>query len=230
MAGVGNVLRGDDGFGVAVAERLMRETPPADVRVVELGIGGIHLVQELLDDFDSLIVVDAVDLGRAPGTVVVIQPDVPDLAALPLSERHDQLADMHYATPERAFMLAAALERLPRATWLVGCQAADAERYGQGLAPPLEPAVAVAAGEVRRLVSALGVNWPDPGNPSPTEETAMDHDRKRDERKTEQGDELTEEHSVAAEEDRPENPYRPARQPAQEPPGEEGEEGRETGY
>jgi hypothetical protein len=52
----------------------------------------------------------------------------------------------------------------------------------------------------------------------------------QDERKTEQDDELTEEHSVAAEEDRPDNPYRPARQPAQEEPDEEGEKGKETGF
>jgi hypothetical protein len=48
-------------------------------------------------------------------------------------------------------------------------------------------------------------------------------------RKTEQDDELTEEHSVAAEEGRPENPYRPPRQPAQDQPEEEGDEFEDTG-
>ncbi len=49
-------------------------------------------------------------------------------------------------------------------------------------------------------------------------------------RKTEQGDELDEEHSIAAEEGREERPYRPARQPAQEPPEEQdSEEGKDTG-
>ncbi len=55
-------------------------------------------------------------------------------------------------------------------------------------------------------------------------------DRQEPRRKTDQGDELTEEHSIAAEEHRPENPYRPARQPAQEQPDEESEKGEDTGF
>ncbi len=160
VAGVGNVLRGDDGFGVAVAQRLQEEGPPPGVRVLEIGIGGIHLVQELFDGFDGLVAVDAVDLGRAPGTVVVVRPDVRDVAAMPLLQRHDELADMHYATPERAFMLARALGVLPAGLWLVGCQPADAERLGEGLSPQLERSVDAAVAEVKRLVVDLGIPWP----------------------------------------------------------------------
>ena len=159
MAGVGNVLRGDDGFGVIVADRLMREPVPEGVRVIEVGIGGIHLVQELLDGFDALIVIDALDVGRTPGTVVVSRPDVLDVATLTPRERQDQLADVHYATPERAFMLARALDRLPSSTWVVGCQAADADRYGEGLSAPVAMAVDVALCEVRRLIAELGIAW-----------------------------------------------------------------------
>lgn len=159
VAGMGNVLRGDDGFGVAVAERLLAEPVPRNVRVVEIGIGGIHLVQELYERAETLVVADAVDLGRAPGTVLTIRPDVLDVAALPLSERHDQLADMHYATPERALMLARGLDLLPETVWLVGCQPLDADRLGEGLSPPVAAAVEAAAAEVRRLVRETGVAW-----------------------------------------------------------------------
>jgi hydrogenase maturation protease len=160
VAGVGNLLRGDDGFGVAVVERLASQGVPDGVRVLDVGIGGIHLVQELLDQVDALVVVDAVDLGRPAGTVLVVRPDVRDVAALPLAQRRDQLADVHYATPERAFMLAKALGVLPAATWVVGCQPVDAERLGEGLSPVVAAAVEAAAGEVRRLVTELGVPWP----------------------------------------------------------------------
>jgi hydrogenase maturation protease len=40
---VGNVLRGDDGFGPAVAEQLT--DLPEGAEVVETGIGGIALLQ-----------------------------------------------------------------------------------------------------------------------------------------------------------------------------------------
>lgn len=158
MACFGNVLRGDDGFGVAVAERLLAGGVPGDVRVLEIGIAGIHLVQELLDPVDALVIVDALDLGRAPGTVVVLRPDLPDLDASPLVRR-DQLADMHYATPERALMLGRGLGILPGATFLVGCQCADPDRLGQGLSPEVAAGVETAAAEVRRLVGQLGVPW-----------------------------------------------------------------------
>lgn len=153
------MLRGDDGFGVVVAERLLREDLPDGVRVIDVGIGGIHLVQELLDPVDALVVVDAVDLGRQPGTVFVIRPDVIDLKAMSPTERRDQLADMHYATPERAFMLARALEVLPSTTWVVGCQPADVDALGEGLSPAVTEAVEHAVHEVHRLVSDMGVGW-----------------------------------------------------------------------
>lgn len=159
VAGVGNVLRGDDGFGIVVAQRLEREAPPG-VRVVDIGIGGIHLVQELLDPVDALVVVDAIDLGRPPGTVLVTRPEVRDVAALSLQERRDELADMHYATPERAFMLARGLGVLPPSTWVVGCQPTDAARYGEGLSPPVARGVEAAVREVRRVVTDLMIPWP----------------------------------------------------------------------
>lgn len=149
MAGVGNVLRGDDGFGVAVAQRLAEEGVPAHVRVLDIGIGGIHLVQELLEPTDALIVVDAVDLGRPPGTVLVIRPDVREPSG------PDDLADVHYAKPERALMLASALRVLPAVTWLVGCQPADADSLGDGLSPEVERAIEPALVEVRSLLATL---------------------------------------------------------------------------
>jgi hydrogenase maturation protease len=159
VAGMGNLLRRDDGFGVVVAQRLLETPAPSGVTVMEVGIGGIHMVQALFDRMDALIVIDAVDVGRAPGTVMTIEPEVADVTAMSLTERHDQLADMHYATPARAFMLARGLAILPPSTWLVGCQPSDPDSYGEGLTPSVAAAVEVAVAEVRRLVSALGIPW-----------------------------------------------------------------------
>ncbi|MDP8970941.1 MAG: hydrogenase maturation protease [Actinomycetota bacterium] len=155
VAGVGNVLRGDDGFGVAVAHRLQELDLGDSVRVIETGIGGIHLVQEMFDAFDALVVIDAVDRGREPGTVMVIQPEVDDVDALPRLARWDFLADMHYTKPASALMLAKALKVLPGHFVMVGCQPSDAERVGQGLSPKVEEAVGVAVEEVRRIVAEL---------------------------------------------------------------------------
>lgn len=161
VAAFGNVLRRDDGFGAAVLERLAATAVPAEVSLLEVGIGGIHLVQVLLGDpADVLVVLDAVEVGRPPGTVLVVDADVLDVRALPAHERRDHLADVHYATPDRALMLLRAMDALPPRVATIGCQPLDADTPEQGLTPPVAGAVAAAADEVRRYVAALGVPWP----------------------------------------------------------------------
>lgn len=159
VACFGNVLRGDDGAGVAVAALLARDAPPG-VRVLDVGIGGLHLVQELLDPVDALVVVDAVDLGRPEGSVVVVRPEIPDARGWTAAQRWDRLTDAHHATPERALLLARGLGVLPERTVLVGIQVSDAESWGTGLTGAAERSLAAAAAEVRRVVGDLGVPWP----------------------------------------------------------------------
>ena len=77
VAGIGNIFLGDDGFGVEVASRLAARPLPDGVRVEDFGIRGVHLAYELLDGYDVLVLVDAVPIGEAPGTVAVIEPDPP---------------------------------------------------------------------------------------------------------------------------------------------------------
>lgn len=137
---VGNVLRGDDGFGPAVAERL---SLPPGAKVVETGIGGIALLQELMAGWDGLVLVDAVDSGDAPGTVTRVIPEVGEAVHVP---------DVHLANPERVLSTAKGLGVLPGRIVIVGCQPSDVETLGEGLSPPVERAVEVAAREVERTV------------------------------------------------------------------------------
>ena len=155
VVGVGNVLHGDDGFGVEVVRRLGERRLPPGVAVAETGIGGIHLVHELMAGYDGLVVVDAVDRDRAPGTVMVIDAEVIDVGGLPVDERHDLLADMHLATPERALMVAKAAGVLPERTIIVGCQPAEVDTLGIGLTSAVNDAVDRAVAEVERCVREL---------------------------------------------------------------------------
>ena len=155
IAGVGNVLKADDAFGVEVARRFEAMELPAGVKVVETGIGGIALVQELQDGYDALIVADAVDRGREPGTVMLIEPDVIDVHALSWGERTDLLADAHLATPERVFMLSKALNILPAHLLMVGCQPLDANALGTEMSEPVRRAVDVAVDQILGHVAEL---------------------------------------------------------------------------
>ena len=149
------MLHGDDGFGVETARRLLQRPQPEGVDVIETGIGGIALVQELQSGYDALVVIDAVDRGRPAGTVLVIDPDVIDVTAMTPMQRHDMLADMHLATPERALMVAKALGVLPERRFLVGCQPLELEVLRIGLSDVVAAAVDVAVAEVERCVADL---------------------------------------------------------------------------
>lgn len=155
VAGVGSTLWGDDGFGVKVAHRLQEMELPPEVKVIETGTGGIHLVQEITAGYDVLIVADATDQGRPPGTVMIIQPEVENVEDMDDAAKYDFLADMHYTKPERAFMLAKALKVLPERFLLVGGQPEDPDRYGVGLSPPVEAAVDVAVVEIQRMIREI---------------------------------------------------------------------------
>ncbi len=159
VVGVGNVLRSDDGFGVEVANRLMEADPPTyvggRVTVVEAGIAGIQLIQELQDGYDAVVVIDTVDRERPPGTVMVIDYEVLDVHELDHNEKYDLLADMHLATPERSLMVARALGVLPPIVRMVGVQPVDVDSPAVGLSDTVAGAIEPAIEEVHRCVSEL---------------------------------------------------------------------------
>jgi hydrogenase maturation protease len=158
VACVGNVLLGDDGFGVAVARRL--EAPgalPDGVRLIETGTGGLGIVYELMEGYDVLIVVDALEAGREPGTVIVVEPSVPAPADISVEDRQEMFSNLHLAEPSRVFVLARAMGVLPEHVFLVGCQPAVVDDLAEALSSPVARAVQVAAERVSRLAEvALG--------------------------------------------------------------------------
>ena len=152
LAGVGNVLRGDDGFGIEVLNRLQQTLVVEGVEFFESGIAGISLVQKLMDGFDALIIIDALDRGGAPGQVYVLEPDAASLKTPPTTH---QATDLHQADPEVVLRMAAALKVLPPRAWIVGCQAVDCDELGAPLTEAVARAVPLAVECIRRIVLTL---------------------------------------------------------------------------
>jgi hydrogenase maturation protease len=155
VAGVGNLLRGDDGFGVEVARRLLArplQIAGAAVTVIETGIGGIHLVQELLAGYDALVIVDAVERGAAPGTLFLLEPARVEPSSWPAEVRRDFFADTHYAEPGHALALAEGIGALPPRVLVIGCQVATVDDLVEGLTPAVARAVEHIARELPRVV------------------------------------------------------------------------------
>ena len=143
VAGVGNVLRGDDGFGPAVTEHLGHL--PEGVDVIETGIGGIALLQELMAGCDGLVLIDALDRGAPPGTVFVIEPEIAEGVHVP---------DVHLANPDRVLMMAKTMGVLPDRVVIVGCQVAEVDQLGEGLTPEVQRALGVAVTRIEETVDA----------------------------------------------------------------------------
>ncbi len=154
VAGMGNDLRQDDGFGIAVTRRYAESGVPESVRVYEAGIAGIGLVQELMDDYEALIIVDATDRNAEPGTVFMLEADVPARKELTEENRQEVLADTHLTVPSQALTLARALDILPPIVYILGCQPKECG-LGMDLSEPVERGVTEAIERLRKLIVRL---------------------------------------------------------------------------
>jgi hydrogenase maturation protease len=130
VIGVGNPLRGDDGVGARVAEVLAEQELPGDVEVVDGGIQGLGIVS-LMEGRRRVILVDATDLGRAPGSIVRFT-----LEEVRLLGEAEHLS-IHDAGLRDALLLAKALGTLPEEVIIFGVQPAKTE-WAYGLSPEVE--------------------------------------------------------------------------------------------
>src|SRR3954454_956119 len=150
VAGIGNVFLGDDGFGVALADRLARRALPDGVEGVDYGIRGMDLAYALHDGWDAVLLLDAAPRGRPPGTLYVIEPDLGDL------DRPGRAVDAHGMDPVMVLGLARALGgTLPRVL-VVGCEPQTVMRGDEeDVVAAISEPVRAALDEGVRLVESL---------------------------------------------------------------------------
>ncbi|MFD9389344.1 hydrogenase maturation protease [Streptomyces sp. NPDC060000] len=151
VAGIGNIFLGDDGFGVETARRLAERDLPGHTEVVDIGVRGVHLAYQLLDGYDTLVLVDATARGGAPGTLYVIEHETGGGSRSP----GPPALDGHRMTPDTVLALLGTLcagtgGEPPRRVLVVGCEPASVEE-GIGLSAPVSDAVP----EAVRLIEEL---------------------------------------------------------------------------
>lgn len=156
ITGVGNELRQDDAFGVLLAQKLLLEASfPSSVKVLESGSAGIHLVQELFDKYEVLIILDVVAWGGKPGSIHFKEIEVKDIREFPAEEKNNFLADAHYINPLKALMLAKALDVLPSKVIFLGCETAENENIGIGMSNEVADAIPVAYQKILNWVDGM---------------------------------------------------------------------------
>jgi hydrogenase maturation protease len=160
VAGIGNIFLGDDGFGVEVARRLVSADLPDGVTVTDYGIRGMHLAYDLASGFDTAILVDATARGGAPGTIYVIEPDLPSGPAEPAAGPDAQpLLDAHGMQPDVVLgMLDLLGGPRPGQILIVGCEPASVEE-NMGLSDPVLACVPEAVQVVLELVTDGPQAW-----------------------------------------------------------------------
>lgn len=139
VAGLGNIFLGDDGFGVEAVQRLARRPLPPGAETADIGVRGVHLAYQLLDGYDSVVLIDATARGGVPGTVYRIDGAEADPAD------GDVLIDGHRMTPDAVLALLDTLSAgtggsRPGRVVVIGCEPAALEE-GIGLSPAVADAV-----------------------------------------------------------------------------------------
>jgi hydrogenase maturation protease len=153
VLGIGNILSRDEGVGVHAVRALEAQYEPpagnqhfAAVDFVDGGTLGLNLLS-LVEEASHLLVLDAVDAHRPPGTVITLaQSEVPRFTGIKLSQ--------HQVTFQELLGLASVRDKFPPNLVLIGIQPAD---IATGL--ELSTTVAAALPEVLRRATDVLQSW-----------------------------------------------------------------------
>ncbi len=155
IAGIGNIFLGDDAFGVEVARSLLKRSLPASVSVKDFGIRGFDLAYALLDPWHTVILIDALPRGEAPGTLFVMEPDLSRMGTV---SSPDMAFNAHGMDPVRVLNLAASMGSISAEIFIVGGEPQDFgdELEGRmGLSSTLEAVIEDASDMVERLIARV---------------------------------------------------------------------------
>ena len=145
IVGIGNNLLTDDGAGIHALERVALDNADDDLACIDGGTVGLALLDRLAD-LDGLIALDAMILGKAPGTVTVLQGEAMD------AHLRNQRGSVHEVGLSDLMDALRLRGELPARRALIGIEPADMN-WGTEPTAPVAEAVPQAAAIARQLVS-----------------------------------------------------------------------------
>ena len=150
ILGLGNLLQRDEGFGIHVLRALQPRLSQAEgAQCLDGGTLGLGLLP-FVEDSHCLLVLDAIDAGKSPGTLIELSGEqLPLYSTQKLSE--------HQVGFQEVLALARFRGRLPERLHFIGAQP-EYFTTGIGLSPALRAAVPRA---VRRACMVIQA-WRDP--------------------------------------------------------------------
>jgi hydrogenase maturation protease len=164
VAGIGNIFKADDGFGVEVVRRLIGRETIRSAHVVDFGIRGLDLGYALLDDqYEAVVLVDVVKRGHSPGTLYLLDIDSESLGG----DSRAVLAETHGMHPAKVLAWVKAMGGTLPILRLVGCEPEDVCDDEDDLQMGLSAAVAQAVDEAVRRIETLVAELEDLTQPGP---------------------------------------------------------------
>jgi len=139
ILGVGNILLGDDGFGVHLINSLADTPFPPNVQLLEAGTVSHQLIP-LFRELDHLIIIDVVEAGDTPGSLFRFSPE-------DLQFAKEQMVSLHQISLIDVLTMAEMTGGRPR-TVIIGVQPQDVSTWSLELSGPLKAVLP----KVRELV------------------------------------------------------------------------------
>ncbi|HMK55088.1 MAG TPA: HyaD/HybD family hydrogenase maturation endopeptidase [Dissulfurispiraceae bacterium] len=105
LLGLGNILMKDERLGVYVVNTVKeRYDCPSDLEIIDGGTLGLDLLP-LFEQYDRIVIVDAVNFGREPGYIGILEDDqIPAVIFSKLSVHQIGLADLVSAARLKGIM------------------------------------------------------------------------------------------------------------------------------
>lgn len=147
VLGIGNILLGDDGAGVVVAESLRDEMDARGIDVIDGGTLS-HSLLPIIEDCEALVAIDAGELHAPPGTVKVF-----DGAAMDEYLLKRRSGTVHEVGLADLLDMARLRDALPGQRALVAIQP-GCIGWGSELSPELGQGASAAREAVRGLLEA----------------------------------------------------------------------------
>jgi hydrogenase maturation protease len=149
VLGLGNILNRDEGLGVHAVRALEAHLgPAAGVEALDGGTIGLGLLN-MVEECEHLLILDAADGRRAPGTLIELRRDeIPLYAGVKLSQ--------HQITFQEVLGLANMRGRLPPHLHLIGVQPADMS-LGLDLSPTVAATLPAVLGRARVILTGWGL-------------------------------------------------------------------------
>ena len=149
LLGVGNILMRDDGVGVHAVQALSDAYElPANMRVVDGGVGGLGLLGEFAD-LDCLLIVDAVRNGGVPGSIYRFGPER-------IKPRRGPFVSAHEVGIAELLAAAEISGRLPE-TQIIGVEPLDTDTVGLEISLPLRSALPRVVAAIVDTLHAHGI-------------------------------------------------------------------------